>query len=215
MSRTGYCLATCLVMWSFLSASTFAQLQMAGSGGSPPALQDSFVILLPDRELAYAFTTAPGVPKTITELQVAAYHYAGIDGDSATFRIYSDVAGAPGTELVSFVGTGLPSLPAAEPPSAAPILSLPPSASVALPSLTTFWLAASTADEQVNWVHGLNALSQGAIRLAGESWNVDPGANGNAPAFALIGTPMPEPSALALATLSMLGVARLRRSSRT
>lgn len=204
-----YCLAY-LLTCALAPDRCLGQVQIAGSGGTPPALQDSFTGVFPDTEVASAFFTAPGAPATLTELQIAAYHYNGIEGDSATFRIYSDVAGGPGVELVSFAAMNLPGISAADPPSTAPILSLAPSAAVVLQSSTKYWLAAATTDVQVNWVHGLNALSQGAIRFTGDTWTVDPDDNGNEPAFALFATAIPEPATASLLATALVGAAWFR-----
>ncbi len=205
---TWRCWLACFLVWNVSSGLTAAEVLIAGSGGSPPALQDSFTGLSPDLEVASAFVTESGAPSTLAQLQIAAYHYADVEGDSATFRIYSDVAGGPGVELVSFAADNLPGISAVEPPSTAPITNLTPSAAVILQPSTKYWLAASTTDTQVNWVHGFNALSQGATRSNGGAWTVDSADNGNEPAFALYASTVPEPSTALLAVVGMLGVTR-------
>jgi hypothetical protein len=202
------CLTICLASPAWCAEPA----QIAGTG-SPPTLQDSFAGLQPGFEYATAFRTAAGTPATISRLQVAAYHYNGVQGDVATFRIYSNVLGKPSAELALFEATNLPGLPAADPPSTAPLLSLAPSNPVVLQPSATYWLAGSTTQQQVNWVHGLNVFMPDASRSTGGVWSVSPGSN--ALAFALFATPIPEPSSAVL-IVCMVGalVARQKRQRR-
>jgi hypothetical protein len=203
-------LATLLLAGVFLPARCVAQTLVAGTGGIPPALQNSFHIMNEGQEGAVSFITNPGAPWTITQVQVAAYHYDGIQGDSATFRIYTDVLGLPGTEVVSFAVTNLPGLPAVDEPSSAPVLNLIPTAPLVLQPSTKYWLSCITTQQQVNWVHGLNALAPLAFKSAGGAWQPS-NPNGNAPAFALLGMSIPEPTSLLLCCLGTSCVVFRRR----
>jgi hypothetical protein len=182
-----------------------AQTLIAGTGGSPPAFSSSFIGLLSHLDVATPFTVPPGSPYAVTQFQTPAFHYPGLAGTTARFAIHADVAGAPGAELVAF--------PTDDITTTEQVLTLAPSHVLVLQPATRYWLAGGTLGEQVNWnIPAGNVFGQLASRNTSTGvWTVQPGDNGNIPAFAVLGTAVPEPAGLALAGLAIIAARACRR----
>jgi hypothetical protein len=185
------------------SSQAIGQSLIAGTGGTPPTTQTSFAGLLPGLEVASSFQVIAGQsPFAISELQIVAFHYPTTAGTSAKFTLYEDTASGPGAVVATFLADNITTTEQS-------LALVPVQPAVVLPE-TRYWLAGLTLSEQVNWVHGNNAFSQTASRSRG-AWMVPPGSNGNAVAFALFGTALPEPGSIMLTGLSLItGLARWR-----
>jgi hypothetical protein len=167
----------------------------------PPFWQDSFWGITPTLDQAFAFHVIDGVAYELTQLEVAAYHYEGMAGNVATFSIYTDAAGQPGTPLTSILIDGISTTQG--------VLSAPPSSPITLLADTTYWLVGQTPIGQVNWNLGDMAFGPAAYRVNDGEWIINEYTNVSA--FTLSGTPVPEPtSALLLATALATGAATRR-----
>jgi hypothetical protein len=107
----------------------------------------------------------------------------------------------PGAQITAFsfndIGTTQQVLEAAAPED------------VMLDSGVTYWIVGGTSQGQVNWNLGDNVFGTAAYRVNGDDWVVL--AHTNVSAFALLGTPVPEPSCLLLMGALSLPLTRRRR----
>ena len=174
-------------------------------GGSPvappPFWPTSFWGVTPHIDRAFPFTVPAGGPFLVEQAQVALYHYANLAGDRATFTINTDSGGVPGTSLATFEVTGIS--------TTAQVMTAPPQESVALESGFTYWFVGRTPYGQVNWNLGDNAFGTAAYRVDSSDWTIL--LNTNVSAFAILGSPVPEPATLSLFALGGLAVLRYRR----
>jgi hypothetical protein len=163
---------------------------IAGStlASPPPFWTDSFWGLTPTIEQAFPFEVIPGGPYLAEALEVAVYHYEGLAGDTAEFSIHFDEAGLPGTEIATFELSGIS--------TTQQVLTATPLEVPVLDSGTAYWLVGSTSYGQVNWNLGDSVLGPSAYRVAGDDWIVIP--DTNVSAFAILGSPVPEPSSAVL-----------------
>jgi hypothetical protein len=180
-----------------------APIVVAGSSleSPPPFWENSFWAMNSTIERAFQFTVVPGGPYRLETLQIAAYHYEGMAGSTAQFAIHLDEAGLPGAQITAFsfndIGTTQQVLEAAAPED------------VMLDSGVTYWIVGGTSQGQVNWNLGDNVFGTAAYRVNGDDWVVL--AHTNVSAFALLGTPVPEPSCLLLMGALSLPLTRRRR----
>ena len=175
-----------------------AETLIAGTGGSPPVIQSSFVALFSTgNQYATSFTVPAGTPYDLTELQLAAYHYPTTPGLSATFSINLDEAGIPGTPLISFDAaiTGTTEADSS--------LSFIPSTTVLLEGGQKYWIVGRATSSQVNWLHAFNQFGETAgPQRDGPLWVLNE--NSNVPAFAVLGVAVPEPSACLLGVVALV-----------
>ena len=151
---------------------------------------------------AHPFTISPPGQYRIEELQIAAYRLAGLGGLAAQFAIYSDASGVPGTALTTFSFAGIP--------LATPqVLASAPNQPIVLQSGTPYWVVGATEQGQVNWSLAMGTFplisvnGPNGFQLRNDPWVVSPA--GNVAAYAILGSPVPEPST-AMAALC-IGVA--------
>ena len=175
-----------------------AETLIAGTGGSPPVTQSSFVGLAPGGSpYAASFLVPAGSSYALTHLQLAAYHYPGVNGTTATFSINPDANGVPGLPLTSFNASIIESFT-----EATAALTLTPTGSPVLQGGQKYWLVGRSTSDYVNWVHAFNKFGETA-GATGTSWQVSQGSN--LPAFAVLGAAVPEPSALILVAIAVAG----------
>lgn len=145
--------------------------------------------------------------------QISDVHWWGrssAGGDSFTFTFYADGGGAPGTALLSTTGTLVKSTVDVGAPWGS-ISYYSSDLSVAFDAIagTTYWLSIfnDAADASWTWLSA-NASGNGStIQTVGDTtWS-----NG-APNFAYqLTNTVPEPGALSLISLSLMGLAAIRR----
>jgi hypothetical protein len=163
---------------------------IAGStlASPPPFWTDSFWGLTPTIEQAFPFEVISGGPYLAEALDVAVYHYEGLAGDTAEFSIHLDEAGLPGTEIATFPLSGIS--------TTQQVLTATPLEVPVLHPGTAYWLVGSTSYGQVNWNLADFVFGTTAYRVAGDDWVVLE--DTNVSAFAILGSPVPEPSSAIL-----------------
>ncbi len=185
----------------FLVSATGAFASSIVIGGSsstapPPFWPLSFRALASSIDWAFPFTVPSGGPFLAEQAEVAAFYYAGLAGDQAVFTINSDNGGIPGAPLVQFDITSITTTPS--------VLSALPSVSAMLDSGSQYWFAGSTSSGQVNWNLGADSFGTAAYRQDG-TWETLTGINISA--FAVLGSPVPEPASLLLLGTGLAGIA--------
>lgn len=187
----------------FAGSVSFGSVVVAGSTleSPPPFMQDSFWGINSSIDRAFPFNTQPSGPYLVDELEVAVYHSAGLAGSAADFWIHSDDAGVPGDQIASFDVLGITMTQT--------VLTSTLSEPVLLESDQRYWIIGSTGSGQVNWSLSDFALGEAAFRVDDGDWEFLP--NANVSAFALLGTPVPEPTTLALTCLVVLASCNRRR----
>jgi hypothetical protein len=167
-----------------------APLVLAGSQlVSPPTfLPNSFWGITSSIDRAFPFSVIGGGPYRVDQLRIAAHHYPNLAGNTAEFSIHRDEAERPGAVVGSFLFNNIG--------TTAQVVSSPPRAEVVLNSATPYWLVGSTARGQVNWNMGINIFNRVAYRVGSDDWTLIE--LGNVSAFAILGSPVPEPSGIAL-----------------
>ena len=180
-----------------------ATVVVAGSSleAPPPYWEDSVWGITQSIDRAFPFDVLPLGPYQVTELQVPVYHYAGLAGSSADFSIHLDDAGAPGTQIALFQISGISTTQT--------VLSTSLPVSLLLSSDQRYWIVGSTFSGQVNWNLGDGVFGEAAFRVNGEAWQFND--NTNVSGFALLGSPVPEPSSLLLLGVSGLMLYRRHR----
>jgi len=181
----------------------FANISViAGSSGisPPPFWEDSFWGMTSSIERAFPFTVTSGGPYIVEELEVAAYHYEGMAGSTAYFSINVDNDGEPGDALATIEMTGIT--------TSQQIVSTMFTEEVILNSDTGYWLVGGTQQGQVNWSLGDNVFGTAAYRVDQGAWTIL--SDKNVSAYAILGSPIPEPTTLLLLGF---GAVMLRRKS--
>jgi hypothetical protein len=194
-------LLTLLVFPATVSAAS-TSVVIGGSGlvSPPPFWRDSFLVgLVGTRQEAYPFHVIPGDGWLPESLEVPLYHYSGMAGSSATFSIWSDDSGHPGTQLATF--------PVSNITTEQRILSITPSyVSGPLLGNGDYWLVGvNSGVGQVNW----NMLANTgdftrAFRSDNGNWQIQ-NHLANMSAFAIKGSAVPEPSTIALLLTATIG----------
>jgi hypothetical protein len=183
-----------------------APLVVAGSQiVSPPTfLPNSFWGITSSIDRAFPISVIGGGPYRVDQLQIAAHHYPNLAGNSAELTVHRDDLGRPGAVVGSFLFNSIGTAPQ--------VLSSTPTSEVVLNSSTPYWLVGSTTRGQVNWNLGINVFNRVAYRVGSEDWTVIN--QGNVSAFALLGTAVPEPSAMMLVACGIVALFGLGRSLR-
>jgi len=183
----------------------FASISViAGSSGisPPPFWEDSFWGMTSSIERAFPFTVIPGGPYFVEELEVAAWHYEGLAGSTAFFSINVDNEGKPGDALATIKMTGIT--------TSQQVVSTTFTEEVILNSDSVYWLVGGTQQGQVNWSLGENVFGTAAYRVSQGEWTIL--SNSNVSAYAILGSPVPEPATLLLLGLGGLTLLRKRRA---
>lgn len=181
----------------------FANISViAGSSGisPPPFWEDSFWGMTSSIERAFPFTVTSGGPYIVEELEVAAYHYEGMAGSTAYFSINVDNEGEPGDALATIEMTGIT--------TSQQIVSTMFTEEVILNSDTGYWLVGGTQQGQVNWSLGDNVFGTAAYRVDQGAWTIL--SDENVSAYAILGSPIPEPATLLLLGFGAVLVRRKR-----
>lgn len=172
-----------------------AEILIAGTGGSPPVTQSSFVGLLSGgNTYATSFSVPVGPSYALAHLQLAAFHYTG-NGGSAIFTISANAAGLPGSALETFNVSTVEALT-----EATAGFTVAPASPLILNGGQKYWITGRSTSGQVNWVHGFGAFGETAFSN-GTSWQLSPGSN--LPAFAVLGDAVPEPGTVVLVAIAL------------
>jgi len=204
MKRTSLFVAIFCVV-TFQSAYA-GPIVIAGSSmeSPPPFWEDSFWGMTPTIDRAFPFTIISGGPYYAEQLQVAAYHYSGMPGSSGCFSISLDQSGHPGNPIAAFEITGIT--------TAQTVLTAELTYDTILYPETPYWLVGETPQGQVNWNLADNIFGTAAYRTGEDDWVILP--HTNVSAFAILGSPVPEPCTLSLLALASLTLISCRKPSR-
>ncbi len=185
-----------------------APVFIGGSSVSPPPIMmDCYDWMSTSVERAYPFTVASGGPYCAEKLEVAVFIHQSWPPKppaSAYFTINPDDAGQPGQPIASFELNNIPTTQQVRVAEA--------SQSAILNSGSLYWLVGcASTDENICWNLDLINLGWGlnAYRVDKGEWKVFTG--GNIDAFAILGSPAPEPATF----LSLgLGVVFLKKTKK-
>ncbi len=191
----------CLVLSQKLCANSSL---IAGSSNvsPPPFWLDSFWGITSSIDRAFPFTLNTSGQFSLDHLEIAAYHYNGLAGSTATFSIAQDNNGLPGTIIDTFFFNNIT--------TDQQVVSTLSTNNTILDSVNTYWVIGETTQGQVNWNLGDNTFGPYAFRVNDGAWEFHQ--DGNVSGFALHGNPIPEPTAITLITLGSLGLLQRKRS---
>ncbi len=193
------CFLAISLMFPISTSTTLAaQVVIAGSElNAPPAFWDhSYYPLSQWIDRAFPFTAIPGGTYQVESLQIAAFHHPGFAGSHAYFSLHEDSQGLPGAELTNFQTHSISAI--------AEVHALVPSKYTTLESDTLYWIIGQTLRGAVNWNLSDSKFGQTAFRRPNVPWTVQKGRN--LAAFAILGTPIPEPSSMPHLGFVALGV---------
>lgn len=193
-----------LAAFSAIVSHTGASVVIGGSTltSPPPFWQESYYGMTSGLERACSFTTVSGGPFRAETLQIAAFYYSFQSGSHARFTINLNNNGTPGAVIGTFETNSIPRIQWPETSYTPRILNIQAGADIILDPDTTYWLTGQTLQQQFNWHLADSVFGTVAYRQSQGQWSVLQ--NGNLAAFAILGTPLPEPSTLLLLTLAGL-----------
>lgn len=195
--------------WMFLAASlalvsqTRAAVVIGGSRlESPPAFwENSYWGMTSGLQRAFSFTTISGGPFYAETLQVAAFYYSFQSGSRARFTIHLNNNGKPGQAIGTFETNSIPRRQWPETSYTPQILNIQSAEKIILNPNTSYWLAGQTLQQQLNWHLADNVFGAVAYCEGQGQWVLQ---NSNVSAFAILGSPIPEPCTLLLLGLGGL-----------
>jgi hypothetical protein len=200
-------LVVVLVAFAWLgSGHAYAEsVLIAGSGSDVPPEFHGFehVQITPVIDRALPFTVPADSDYRVDEIQVAIYRPATSGATTAQFSIHADESGVPGAKLATFDVVGIPLM-------MIEVLTAAATDDVVLDAGAPYWLVGTTEDGQANWSLAAGppplgfAFGASAFNLRDEGWVVT--ATGNIGTYAILGTPVPEPSAALTGLIAVLMV---------
>jgi hypothetical protein len=173
----------------------------------PPCWEDSYWGMISGLETAFSFTTISGSSFYFEELQVMAFYYSFQSGSQARFSIHLDENGQPGAAIGTLETDSIPIRLWPEISYTPQVLGIQAAEEIILDPDTAYWLVGRTLQEQFNWHLADSAFGTVAYRENQGDWTTIQ--DSNISAFAILGSPIPEP-----ATLLLLGVGGLLISKR-
>ena len=175
---------------------------IAGSSGisPPPFWENSYWGMTSGLERAFLFTTISDGPFYAEELQVAAFYPNFQSGSHARFSIKLDDNGLPGVAIWTFETKSITTIPQ--------VLGIEITDEIILNSNTTYWLTGQSLQQNFHWNLGDNTFGTTAYRISQGEWIILP--NRNVSAYAILGSPTPEPSTLLLFGLGALFLRKKR-----
>jgi hypothetical protein len=152
------------------------------------------------------FAITPAATFELDQIRLAAGHITGPNQINVTLR--ADAGGLPGAVLESFSFTNLGAFGNANPPLVANSVLHP-----ILQAGTRYWLIADPGNAATWDVWNFNSIGDTGPHALSAGGGPFTDGNATRGAFEILGTPVPEPSSLALFGLGSLGLAgwRLRR----
>jgi hypothetical protein len=194
-----------IVLWGSGYVIAADPVFIGGSSVSPPLFMvNSFDWMSTSVERASQFIVVPGGPYYVEKLEVAVFivqTWPPRPPGSAYFTINPDDAGKPGHSIASFELDNIT--------TTQQVLVAEVTQSAILNSGSLYWLVGGAYSEEVCWNLDLVSLGPHAYRVDKGEWVVFMG--GNIDAFAILGSPVPEPATILLLGL---GAAFLKKSNK-